>query len=82
MKIIKAAGYIGSLNIDTITCSSLEEKRSIVLEFFKSNNKSSEIISNIIAYYISEESNERIGYIEEHYINSKSTDYLYTSYIF
>ena len=71
----------GNLNVNTVEFTSGEDLEKSVEEFFQDFEKPYGITSNVIAYIIDEDTNESIGYIQEHYVDSGSVDYYYTELI-
>jgi hypothetical protein len=81
MKKISANGY---RNIDEVSFeefTSREEKDNAINEFFADFEKPFGITTDVIGYLVDEDTNERIGYIEESYVDSGSVDYYYTALI-
>jgi hypothetical protein len=57
---------------------SREEKDNTVTSFFEDFEKPYGIKSNVLGYLINNDG-DNIGYVEEHYVDSGSVDYLYTA---
>lgn len=80
-KITPANSFKGNLNINTVEFTSREDLEKSVEEFFQDFEKTYGITSNVIGYIIDEDTNESVGYIQEHYVDSGSVDYYYTELI-
>lgn len=76
-----ANNFKGRLDINCKEFSSKEEKDKSVEEFFARFEKPCGITSNVIGYIVDSATNESIGYIEEHYVDSGSIDYYYTALV-
>ena len=76
-----ANNFKGRLDMDREEFCSREEKDKSVEEFFTEFEKPYGITTNVIGYIMDADTNESIGYIEEHYVDSGSVDYYYTTLI-
>ena len=83
-KTIPANNFKGSLSMDCEEFTDREVKDLYVANWFfeytKDDPMTEPIHTNVIGY-IYNDYNERIGYIEEHYMDSGSVDYIYTALI-
>jgi len=77
-KIIPANNFKGIHNVKPVEFTNREELSDSVIAFFEEFEKPYGITSNTIGYVIDEDTNESVGYIEEHYVDSGSVDYYYT----
>jgi hypothetical protein len=79
-----ANNFKGSLSMDCEEFTDREAKDLAVVNWFNELKDSDELTdsihTNVIGYILDDEG-ERIGYIEEHYIDSGSVDYYYTALI-
>jgi hypothetical protein len=80
-KITPANNFKGNLNVNTVEFTSREDLEKSVEDFFSDFEKPYGITSNVIGYIIDEDTNESVGYIQEHYVDSGSVDYYYTELI-
>ena len=76
-KYINANGHKGIEKLSFVHFDSIECKNNAINQFFGEGK----IISHVIGY-ITDEENYRIGYCEEHYIDSGSDNYFYTALIY
>lgn len=80
MKTINTNGYTNIDKVEFEQFLTKEEKNTAVVEYFEAFENRN-VKSNVIGYVLDDINNERIGYIEEHYVDSGSDDYYYTAVI-